>query len=72
MRGSTLEVNPEGLGGQSTLFVNHFFDPDLGIEILFNKEGTAEKGGLILKYRRRKRATSLQQAKTFSMFAILL
>lgn len=49
MRGSTLEVNPEGLGGQWTLFVNHFFDPDLGIEILFNKEGTAEKGGLILK-----------------------
>ena len=31
------------------MFVCNFVDPDLRIEIIFRKEGTAENGGLILK-----------------------
>ena len=28
------------------MFVYHFVDPDLRVEIFFNKEGTAENGGI--------------------------
>ena len=33
-----------------SMFVYQFVDPDLRVEIIFRKEGTAENGGLILKY----------------------
>ena len=31
------------------MFVFYFVDPDLRVEIIFRKKGTAESGGLILK-----------------------
>ena len=31
------------------VFVYHFVDPNLGLEILFEKEGATEQGVLILK-----------------------
>ena len=37
------EVNPDRLGWSSTLSVYHFVDPDLGVEKVFDKKGTAEK-----------------------------
>ena len=42
MRGCTLEVNPEGLGWQSTLFVYLFVKSGLEVEIFFEKEGTTK------------------------------
>ena len=32
-----------------SMFVYYFADPDLTVEIIFRKEGTAESGGLVLK-----------------------
>ena len=31
------------------MFVYHFFDPDLRVEVIFRKEKAAENGALILK-----------------------
>ena len=50
MRGCTLEVNPEGLGWQSTLCLfNFFFKPGLEVEIFFEKERTTKQGGVDFK-----------------------
>ena len=29
-----------------SIFVYHFVDPDLKVEVIFRKEGTAENGGI--------------------------
>ena len=46
MKGCVLEVNPEELGWRWET-VYHFVDPDLDVEIFFEKEGTTEKGGCV-------------------------
>ena len=54
MRGCILEASPEAIGWQSalrlfttrvvikTMFVYHFVDPELRVEIIFEKEGATE------------------------------
>ena len=48
IRGCILEVNSEGLGARvvtDDLFVYHFIDSDLRVEIFSEKGGAAENGG---------------------------